>query len=300
MGEPVGVVRRLIVGAVVVGAVVVGAAGLAPPSLLAPGETASAVRVQRDECGPALAKPGGGAWRCSFVDTFRGRSLDRSHWIVQDTARTGFRVGRTCYKDSPDTIAVRRGVLVLSALKGPARLCGVVHPFLSPYSGGMVGTKGKFSQTFGRFEIRAKMPTATHIGIHGGFWMNPVRLKYGKWPASGEIDVAEWWSEKSTEVLPSLHYNGRKKARDSGLECGVADATVFHTYTVVWQRKVMHFLIDGEQCFVRRWKPDAPQVAPQPFDHPFSMILNMGVARRIAPQTEFPARFVVDYAKAWR
>lgn len=234
------------------------------------------------------------------MDRFAGGSLDRDHWIVQDSARSGFRYGRTCFVDSPEVLAVRRGRLVISVVEGSWRLCGVRAPFLTRWSGAMIGTKGHFSQAFGRFEIRAKLPTATDPGVHGGFWMYPVEHTYGRWPASGEIDVAEWWSRDPQEVLPSLHYNGRRKAEDSGRHCRVADPTVFHTYTLVWGRDTMRFLIDGDRCFARRWEPESPQVRPQPFDHPFSMILNMGVTSRIDAGVKFPARFVVDYAKAWR
>ena len=80
----------------------------------------------------------------------------------------------------------------------------------------MVGTKGKFSQTYGRFEVRAKWPTADTSGIHGGFWMYPVENVYGRWPESGEIDVAEWWSSRPRLSLPSLHFDGRDKEVDSG------------------------------------------------------------------------------------
>jgi beta-glucanase (GH16 family) len=135
--------------------------------------------------------------------------------------------------------------------------------------------------------------------------MNPVENTYGRWPESGEIDIAEWWSSKRHHWLPSLHFNGRVKERDTGWDCRVRTPSRFHTYTLVWERKVMRFSIDGKQCFARRWRPEPPQVAPQPFDHPFSMILNMGVGKRVGKQrvtteTEFPARYVVDYAKAWR
>ena len=59
------------------------------------------------------------------------------------------------------------------------------------------------------------------------------------------------------------------------------------------------------QCFKRSWTPKLPQRAPQPFDHPFSFILHMGVGPRKGPhavtaKTKVPATFVVDYAKAWR
>jgi hypothetical protein len=64
---------------------------------------------------------------------------------------------------------------------------------------------------------------------------------------------------------------------------------------------VIRFYIDGEECFSRAWTPTIPQARPQPFDHRFSMILNMGVSMNgLSWRTEFPAELVVDYAKAWR
>lgn len=283
-------------------------AALAPLPTTSPGgDAAVAVPAKSaDACGPRLPKKGGGQWRCSFVENFRGKALNRKKWIVQDTRRTGFWSGDTCYTPGTDNVKVWRGRLVLRARKGPLVNCGTaVHSLFTRYTGGMVGTKGYFSQTYGRFEVRAKYPTTNKKGVIGGFWMNPATLTYGRWPESGEIDVAEWWSKTPTQVIPSLHYDGRVRAVDSGFDCRVRTPTQFHKYTLIWRPTVMRFYIDGKQCFARSWTPDPPQVAPQPFDHPFSMIVFVGVPRRTGrhsptPETKFPARYVVDYAKAWR
>ena len=131
----------------------------------------------------------------------------------------------------------------------------------------MVGTRDKFSQTYGRFEVRARFPATTTGGVRGGFWMFPVDRHYG----------------------------------DSGWDCRVEDVTSFHTYTVVWRPSVIRFYIDGKTCFSRMPTPDSPQLAPQPFDREFSMILNLGVLTQgLSWRTKFPAELVVDYAKAWR
>ena len=39
----------------------------------------------------------------------------------------------------------------------------------------------------------------------------------------------------------------------------------------------MQFFIDGSLCFDRSWIPAAPLAAPEPFDHPFNLVLTMGV-----------------------
>lgn len=260
----------------------------------------------RDACGPLLVKPDGTTWSCSFVDDFGGTSLDSTKWITQDTGRTGFRTGLTCYRSSAANIAEREGVLRLTARRlRPFTCTSPLGDFVTRYTGGMVGTRGHFSQAYGRFEVRAKYPTERTSGLHGGFWMYPRYHAYGPWPASGEIDVAEWWSSDPTLVLPSLHYMGRDYRVDSGWGCRVGEPSRFHTYTLEWTPAVLRFLVDGTECFARTPDPDAPLVAPQPFDQPFSMILNLGVGaaggtNKVTWQTSFPASYVVDYAKAWR
>ena len=170
----------------------------------------------------------------------------------------------------------------------------------------MIGTRTKFSQTYGRWAVRVKFPTAKRErGLHGGYWMYPLDQTYGPWPQSGEIDVAEWWSKFPRRVIPSLHYNARNRRLDSGRNCLVRTPTKFHTYGLLWKPTVMRFSIDGRVCFKRGWKPNLPQRAPQPFDHPFSFILHLGVGRHTGPhhvteQTKVPAALVIDYAKAWR
>jgi len=294
---------------VLAGATLIGLAGLAPLQLATGGgaSTASAAEPTYDACGAVLAKGDGTDWACSFVDNFDGKGLNTTKWIIQSTAQTGFRSGMTCFTAGNKNIAVRRGALELTARKLPGKFTckSPSGDFTTIYTGGMIGTRGKFSQTYGKFEVRAKFPTARTAGVHGGFWMYPLNHTYGPWPGSGEIDVAEWWSHAPTLVLPSLHYHGRDWRYDSGWNCTVADVSGYHTYTVEWLPTEIRFFIDGALCFVRTPTPDSPLVAPQPFDHPFSMILNMGVGpasgtNAVTSSTPLPATFTVDYAKAWR
>jgi beta-glucanase (GH16 family) len=269
--------------------------------------TGSSAAADTDPCGAVLTKTDGTNWTCSFVDNFDGRSLDPSKWVIQQTAVTGFRSGLTCFTNSSKNIQAARGELRLTAstLKGPFVCKSPYGDFTTKYTGGLIGTRTKFSQTYGRFEVRAKLPNVTKPGVHGGFWMLPVDSIYGLWPASGEIDVAEWWSVDPTLAMPSLHFNGRDFHVDSGWDCRVANPSSYHTYTAEWLPTGFSFIIDGTPCFTRTPTPNAPLLAPQPFDQPFSMILNMGVGtasgvNTVSYATPLPATYTVDYAKAWR
>jgi beta-glucanase (GH16 family) len=297
-------VRRLLAGAALVGV-----AGLIPLQEAAPGGSgaASAATLASDACGTVKTKADGSDWSCSFVDDFGGNELDGDKWLIGETAWSGFRTGMTCYVKGPKNLAVRRGALELTARREPRPFTcqSPKGDFATQYTGGHVTTRGRFSQTYGRFEVRAMFPTARTSGVHGGFWMYPVNHTYGAWPNSGEIDVAEWWSADPTLVLPSLHYSGRDWRYDSGWNCRVADVSSYHTYTVEWLPTEVSFFIDGSLCFTRTPTPDSPLVAPQPFDHPFNPILNMGVGgasgtNQVSSATELPGTYSVDYVKAWR
>lgn len=261
----------------------------------------SGTSITSDPCGVAVPKATGGTWTCSFADDFNGWSLDSTKWVTQDTATTGFHLGSTCYERNRG-YAVSGGTLRLNLTKVAPFVCRTpTGSFVANYSGGGVSTWGKFSQTYGRYEARIKFPTSAGPGVHSNFWMNPLKHEYGVWPASGEIDVAEFFSSHADRAFPSLHYAGRTTA-DTGWNCVVGSADVFHTYTVEWGPSRMDFFYDGKLCFSRTWLPTGLP-APAPFDKPFTAALITGVGQLFnAPSAGMPWRSttIVDYVRAWR
>ena len=303
-------VRRLTKG--IAAAALVGMAGIVPLQLASPSASAPPTKTgdvgrigaTYDACGEIRTKADGTPWTCTFADNFNGKSLDGANWLVGETAFSGFTTGSTCFKAG--NVAVRWGMLRLTTRdEGYTFTChSPAGSFQTRYTGGHIGTRGRFAQTYGKFEIRARYPRTT-AGVGIGYWLYPTKLTYGAWPASGEIDIAEWWSNVPNTTLPSLHYSGSNPSVDSGWSCTVATPTSFHTYGVEWSSTEMVFKIDGEECFRRSWTPAWPQVAPRPFDHPFEMVLNAGVDRTTGPNavtaaTVLPATYEVDYVKAWR
>jgi beta-glucanase (GH16 family) len=253
-----------------------------------------------DACGTMLAKSTGGTWTCSFVDNFDGTKLDTNKWTAMDTSVIGWYKGDTCFlKDQG--YRVRAGKLELVASKRAPFTCTTpTGGFTTQHVGGAIASAGKFSQTYGRFEARMKFPNFKGAGLHGGFWMNPQKPVYGVWPASGEIDVAEWFSVWADRMYPSLHYSGRTNA-DTAWDCSSGTLGQFHQYAVEWKPTVMNFFYDGKLCFSRSWDP-VGLTAPQPFDQPFYNVLTWGAGTSFdAPDanTVFPSTLTVDYVKTW-
>lgn len=255
-----------------------------------------------DACGTKIRKALLGTWSCTFVDSFSGTSVNTAKWNTQDTAISGFFLGRTCFKSGQNS-RVANGTLRLTVTKTatPFVCKSPYGEFETQYLGADINTWGKFNQTYGRFEARLKFPGYTQAGYHGGWWMNPQDHVYGAWPLSGEIDVAEWWSSTPDRAYPSLHYLG-STINDTGFNCTIGAADTFHTYTLEWTPLDMKFLYDGKVCFTRLLTPTL-LVPSLPFDQRFGLTLTFGEGSPVAPSTAttpFPATMVVDYVKVWR
>src|SRR5579862_5097334 len=189
--------RRAIAGFAMSAAIgspcLVAASPIATPAVAA---VASAPPTGGDCGGARLTKPNGSRWVCSFDEEFSGASLDRRQWTPQLTSNSNFTTGvppyRACYVDSPKTISVSHGYLHLSVVKTARFTCQDPDPladFSTRYAAGEVTTYYGFAQTYGRFEVRAKLPQTAAKGLQETLWLWPKNdTKYGSFPGSGEID----------------------------------------------------------------------------------------------------------------
>lgn len=263
-----------------------------------------ATSVPTDACGPRPKRADGTYYSCSFHDEFGGTTLDRTRWTAQNTAQTGVFTGQGgCYRDNARTIAVAGGTLRLTATIHPQMfLCrSPFTPVTTRSEVATVTTSSRFTQTYGRFSARLRFSDAT--GGHAAFWLSPEDHAYGKWPLSGEIDVAEWFGNDQTHVYPSVHYVGEGRQESTGRDCPVPTATTgFHTYTVEWSPTEMRFFYDDRFCWSHRWVPTNVR-APAPFDKPFNLVLAQiwgsgWAARRLSSPTT--STLSVDWVRVWK
>jgi hypothetical protein len=261
----------------------------------------------RGDCGgQALTKPDGSPWVCSFDDEFSGSAVDTALWRVQETSWNGFHNGSECFVDSPNNVSVSGGALHLTVRK-EAR--GFVcqrprKPYNTQWTSGMLTTYGKYTQAFGRFEIRAKFPAGDRRGLQSSFWLWPQNpTKYGTWPNSGEIDMAEYYSQWPDRVVPYVHYTG-STYHVTNNNCLVADPSDWHTYLMIWTRTAISVSIDGRSCLYMPINPLIPLHAPAPFDQPFMISLTQSLGIRSNAfqdgSTPLPATTTVDYVRTWR
>jgi beta-glucanase (GH16 family) len=257
--------------------------------------------------GVTVYKAKGVKWTCSFDDEFTGSSLNTKLWSVEQTATSGFTTGplgsEVCYVNSRNNVSVGHGYLYLTVRKQKTGAhCGLIG---SRYTGGTVTSSGKFSQTYGRFEVRAEIPASKIRGLQETFWLWPDNdRKYGAEPRSGEIDFAEMYSLHSGMDIPYLHYVPQNKDATVTSPSCTLSRIGFHTYDLVWTPTTMTISYDGKTCIHTSWTAAHTSSASAPFNQPFFMVLTqaLGVgANSFAPtRTPLPATTVVDYVRVWR
>lgn len=295
--------------------------GTASPT---PSPTGSSTGASRpSNCGgTTLTKPDGSAWTCTFDDEFSDSSLDSTKWSVQVTDGSGYTAGGACYVDTTDNVAVSAGTLKLTARKesAPFTCHRPSGDFTTRYTSGMVSGYNKFSQTYGMFEVRAKVPSTTIPGLQETLWLWPVnQIKYGLWPGSGEIDFAEFYSQYQGWNVPYLHYAIDPSTSNwttntnvytawpapynqPGMACSFK-ATDFNAYTVVWQPGRITLQVNHQNCIVDNYSASNVTGAA-PFDQPFflalTQALGVGSNAYVDGSTPLPATTEVDYVRIWK
>lgn len=282
---------------------------LTPSAISAPPPAAAvSTAAAAPTCGgEAPLRPGGGRYACTFTENFVGSSVDPDRWLAQRSSYSGMTSGNhDCFVESPQNIAVADGRLRLTSRfeSEPFTCHSPGGDFTTDSTAATVATRDRFTQAYGRFEIRARFPSTTAPGLHSALWLYPNRDYYGAWPTSGEIDIAEWFSSNPDHVFPSVHYNGENWWTSTGWNCGMPTAdTAFHRYAVEWTPTLMRFLQDGVECYRHSWTPASPLVAPQPFDRPFYVVLTQvygGESNAVTAETPRSATLLVDWVRVWK
>lgn len=188
-------------------------------------------------------------WELVWSDDFDGSAIDSAKWTHEVNCAGGGNNEQQCYTDDPANSYIADGMLHIVAL--PAE-----EGAEKPYTSARLNTRYKADFKYGRFEMRAKLPSGQ--GSWPAFWMLPTDYVYGGWPKSGEIDIMEAVNLKvvdaegnvESNVHGTLHY-GREwpnnvnsgKAYEFPADMNPADD--FHTYAIEWQEGEIRWYVDG-------------------------------------------------------
>lgn len=262
-----------------------------------------------------LPKAGGGTWICSWSDEFDGSSIDTGKWtVVTDDTPGGYGWnlgGLSCMVDSPQNTFVGNGSLTIRGTRTTTPIT-CAEPSggtrTANYAGAQLWTRDKFSQTYGRYEMRAKLPSGR--GFWPGFWTWPQEGRYND--AWAEIDIMEAYGYTDwIDVGATLHEpvsGGDTRWCQNLIRPDVHNG--FHTYRMDWTASGIAVYYDDQLCHDFTWTPQSGLTFPQPFDQPMFLILDLAVGFNWAPageavpsvprDTDLPGEMVVDYVRVWR
>jgi len=243
-------------------------------------------------------------WKLVWSDEFNGPDgspVDRSKWVLETGSEGWGNEELEYYTDRPANVFLRKGNLVIRALnkKYPES-----DPKAGNYTSGRLKTFGKFSQTYGRFEARIKVPFGQ--GMWPAFWMLGDDIEKAGWPGCGEIDIMENVGKEPSMIHGSIH--GPGYTGNVGIEApytltgGQRFADHFHVFAVEWSPDAVAFFVD-QTMYVKRTRADLKPGWKWVFDKPFFLILNLAVGGDWpgAPDssTRFPQEMLVDYVRVY-
>ena len=173
------------------------------------------------------------------------------------------------------------------------------------YTSAGLKTQGKFSQAYGRFEARIKIPYGQ--GMWPAFWMLGDDIDKTAWPGCGEIDVMENIGKDPTLVHGTIHGPGYSGDGGIGSPYELAGkrrfADDFHVYAIEWEPCAIRFFVD-KYLYATRTPADLPKGTKWVYDHPLFLLLNVAVGGgwpgNPDASTVFPETMLVDYVRVYR
>jgi beta-glucanase (GH16 family) len=241
-------------------------------------------------------------WQLVWADEFEGEELDESKWSFQ--YGTGAAEGLNgwgnnelqYYTDRPENITIDDGILNITARNEQFEGMN--------YTSGRIRTMGKRDWTYGRVEVRAKLPRGQ--GIWPAIWMLPTDEIFGGWPKSGEIDIMEMVGHEPEKVHGTVHYGPDwPENQFTGTSYSLDDGTFaddFHIFSIEWKMDSIKWFVDGNEFF--SVTPSRLQPHQYPFNARFHLVMNLAVGGNWPgipdETTEFPQSLIVDYVRIYQ
>jgi beta-glucanase (GH16 family) len=234
---------------------------------------------------------------------------DPANW----TYELGFVRNEEAQWYQPDNAACKGGLLVIEARREQKE-----NPLYRPdsrnwrqnrqyaeYTSACITTRRLHSWRYGRFEMRGRIDTRT--GLWPAWWMLGISRP---WPACGEVDIMEYF--KGTLLANAAwSQEGRQDTQWDSAKVPIADfndpdwSSKFHVWRMDWDLNNIRLYVDGRLLNTVDLDKTSSGGAQgwNPFHQPEYMLLNLAIGGTVGgdpSQTQFPARFEVDYVRVYR
>jgi beta-glucanase (GH16 family) len=205
------------------------------------------------------------------------------------------------YTDKNTNSFMANGALKILAKKETYTNEGVTKQYTS------ARLNSKFAFTYGKVEIRAKMPFGVgtfpalwmlgqNITETGGYWA----ASHGTtgWPDCGEVDIIEHWGDNQDFVQSAMHNRASFGGTVNKGGRTISNAsTEFHIYTLDWNSDKMTFSVDGIVHYT--YNPENKNQQNWPYSAPQYLLFNVAILPNIASNfTE--SSMEIDYVRVYQ
>ncbi|TVR35144.1 MAG: glycoside hydrolase family 16 protein [Balneolaceae bacterium] len=199
------------------------------------------------------------------------------------------------YTDRPENVRVEDGNLLITARQESFEG--------SSYTSARILTRGKFQNTFGRYEASIQLPWGP--GIWPAFWLlgddsNGTEI----WPQIGEIDIMEYRGQEPTVIHGSVHGPGYSAGNAVTARYTLSNGrfdTDFYLFAIEWSPNSIKFFVDD--VMYNEITPDDVNGEWVFNDNSFYIILNVAVGGTFvgppSSQTPFPQTMKVNYVRVY-
>lgn len=217
------------------------------------------------------------------------------------------------YVDSLKNARVEKGILILETHKEKIKNDAFVSTNVKEwknnqeyanYTAPSLTTSNIAEWTYGRIEIRAKLPKG--VGLWPAFWMIGENYDEVRWPECGEIDIMEHVGFNPDSIFGTIHtkaYNhiiGTQKGKKIVID---KPYDSFNVFAIEWTPEKIDFILNdtvynhiiNEHKTTDEW----------PFDQDFHLKLNIAVGGMLGGKegiddSIFPQQMLIDYVRVFQ
>ncbi|MBN1799399.1 MAG: glycoside hydrolase family 16 protein [Spirochaetales bacterium] len=238
-----------------------------------------------------------GIWQLVWSDEFNYEGEpDPGKWSIVEKPARWVNQEAQAYVDNRENLRVENGNLIIQAHRN--------HD--GGYTSGRLDTFITGKWTYGRIEIKAKLPQGR--GTWPALFMMPsenIKSVFG-WPSSGEIDIMEHVGYNPGTVQTSVHcheYNHPQGTHKFGTLYIDDPFNEYHIYAVEWYPDRLDFFVDENRFFT--FENELSGWKAWPFYKDFYLILNLAIGgswggAQGIDDSIFPTQMVIDYVRVYQ
>ncbi|MDO9554619.1 glycoside hydrolase family 16 protein [Rhodonellum sp.] len=175
----------------------------------------------------------------------------------------------------------------------------------SLYTGGNITTLNNFSFTFGRIDVRAKLPKGQGIWSIVSLLGDDIVTE--RWPTPGHISLMEMRGgqveERNNTVVGKLIWGTPNKVEAISdyvsLKNGIFNEK-FHVFSVIWEPSKIQWLVNDQVYFEKNIDAKMSETFKKPFHLNLKLAVGGTFPGNPDNSTIFPQEMVVDYVRVFQ